>query len=104
MYAKTLTADSIDVVGFAGSVEEVEVLSDGSAAIYLTVDGSDPSVAGGDCYELPALPCTRVIPVRNYESVTVKLISAGTPMYSVCQLASGGLRLGGGGDIDGGTP
>lgn len=105
VYAKTLDADAVDVVRFDTGIDEIEIFSDGAAAIYVTVDGSAPSVEGGDCYELPAMTCTRVIAIGSNDAATVKLISAGTPMYSICQLAAGGAHLDVmGGDIDGGTP
>jgi hypothetical protein len=89
-YAHPLAASAVDTVTFAKDLVEVEVTSDGTAAIYFTVDGSTPTVGGQATYELPAQ--TGVKPVRKVRGpatspdthqTVVKLISAATPTYSV---------------------
>jgi hypothetical protein len=93
---KTLVAATVDTVTFAlGSTDTpgwaavpkaVEVLSDGSAPIYVTVDGSAPTDGGTHCYQVPAYAGATVIDVRDAnpnDAVVVKLISTGTPVYSV---------------------
>lgn len=99
-HAKTLAASTVDTVTFtlgsAGSPgwarvpKSVEVMTDGADDIYVTVDGSAPTVAGAHCYRVPAFPGATVIDVRDSnptDQVVVKLISAGTPIYSVSRAA-----------------
>jgi hypothetical protein len=90
-YAKTLSANTIDKVTFADEPPSVEVVNrDGLAAIYVTVDGSDPTIGGEGTHELPAARCSRVIPVPNKSgrpAADIKLISPGTPSYSVSRVA-----------------
>lgn len=96
VHEKTLTASVVDTVtfdpgdpgapGWGRLPRSVEVLSDGAADIYVTVDGSTPTVAGTNCYRLPASAGATVIDVRDSDAtdaVVVKLISSGTPVYSV---------------------
>jgi Chitobiase/beta-hexosaminidase C-terminal domain len=85
-YANKLTAATVDEVVFADTLKAVAVRSDGAAAIYYTVDGSVPTVGGSNTYEIPAVVAvsTEVVPATNPRQATVvKLISAGTPEYSV---------------------
>lgn len=95
-HAKTLTAAAVDTVtfqlgnpdtpGWAKVPKRVEVLTDGVDDIYVTVDGSAPTVGGTHCWRVPALPGASVIDVSDddpLDAVVVKLISAGTPEYSV---------------------
>ncbi len=95
-HAKTLVATTVDTVTFAlGSTgtpgwarmpKSVEVLTDGASDIYVTVDGSTPTVGGTACYRVPPYPGATVIDVRDADpndEVVVKLISSGTPVYSV---------------------
>lgn len=78
---KTLVANVADAVNFTADPDFIEVLSDGAAAIYLTIDGSAPAISGPKTIKLPALPCSRKI--RHGGNQAVRLISAGTPTYSV---------------------
>jgi hypothetical protein len=82
VHDKQLTANTVDTVNFSHDPQKVEVLSDGTAEIYVTVDGSDPTVGGASTYKLPARPCVRVISHVS-RIKPVKLISSGTPTYSV---------------------
>lgn len=84
-YAKTLVASTVDTVTIQRDTRSVEVTNlDGAAAIYFTVDGTTPTVAGASTYELPAVPSSREVPAPKVEDATVvKLISSGTPSYSV---------------------
>jgi len=82
-YGKTLTANAVDTVTFAEDLDKVEVLSNGAAAIYVTVDGSDPTIGSGDSWEVPATPCARTLPVPTSGKTIVKLRSSGAPAYSV---------------------
>jgi hypothetical protein len=82
VHDKTLAANVADAVNFTDDPGSVEVVSDGAAKLYVTVDGSTPAVSGDTTYLLPAVPCSRTIPHPGSPRA-VKLISAGTPMYSV---------------------
>lgn len=82
--AKTLVASTVDTVTFDRDCDEVEVLSlDGAAAIYFTVDGSTPTVGGANCDVVPATVAARTVAVPTSGDTVVKLVSAGTPVYSV---------------------
>lgn len=95
-HEKTLVGGVVDTVtfalgdpsapGWARLPTAVEILTDGAADIYATVDGSVPSVGGTNCYRVPAAAGAAVIDVRDSDStdvVVVKLISSGAPVYSV---------------------
>jgi hypothetical protein len=84
---KTLAAGVVDTVTFPADFHRITIISDGAAAIFYTTDGSTPTVAGANCYILPAGAVSA--DTRTPQDVgagagtTVKLISAGTPTYSV---------------------
>lgn len=96
-HAKVLGAGVVDTVTFALGADQsvagwanvprrIEIITDGLADIYVTVDGSVPTVAGANCYRVPALPGSTFIGVEDSDSqdpVVVKLISSGAPTYSV---------------------
>lgn len=87
-YAKTLVASTVDTVEFADYLPAVEVTSNGTAAIYFTIDGSTPTVGGAECYELPALASVRTVDIPNSSerpATVIKLISAAMPTYSVAK-------------------
>jgi hypothetical protein len=84
-HAKTLVASTVDTVTFTDDVDEIEVMSDGTSAVYFTVDGSTPAVGGAGTWGLPASPAARTVEVRSASGTVVKLISAGTPLYSVAR-------------------
>ena len=65
------------------SLRHVEVLNRGpSGDIFFTVDGTTPVVNAADTYVV--LPGGGVeVDVPGADTITVKLISAGTPAYSV---------------------
>ena len=83
----TFEVGSTSAPGWAGRLpRQVEVLSDGAADLYVTVDGSTPAAAASNCYRVPAVAGATVIDVRDADAtdeVVVKLISSGTPVYSV---------------------
>jgi hypothetical protein len=86
-YAKTLVASTVDTVDLDGSASTVEVVTDGTAAVYFTVDGTTPTVAGATTYEVPLTGGYTAREVHGHPQIdAVKLISAGTPKYSVTQL------------------
>jgi hypothetical protein len=79
-----LAAAQVKTVRFAEDLNSVDVISDGTAAVYYTLNGSTPAVAGSNCYLIPA----GAIGVDTREPPTsgptlVKLISEGTPVISV---------------------
>jgi hypothetical protein len=66
----------------------VEVLNrDGTAEIYFTVDGTEPTVGGTGCEVLPAAMGSIVVAAPNAPGAgggtVVKCISTGTPKVSV---------------------
>jgi len=85
----TLVANQIDTVSFDFRYRTVEVVNlDSSARIYFTTDGSAPSVAGDDVDVVPPSSALRVVVGRQSggpatQGTTVKLVSTGTPAYSV---------------------
>jgi hypothetical protein len=81
---KTLAAGVIDTVTFDAYTDRVQIVTDGTADIYYTLDGTDPSVGGANSYKIPSAPGVeeRAHP-SNQNTLVVKLISAGTPKYSV---------------------
>lgn len=82
VHDKTLVAATVDTVSFTGfDPPYVVVVTDGAAAIYVTTDGTAPTVSGSKTKRLPPFPGEREI--RSYENQPIKLISAGTPTYSV---------------------
>lgn len=87
-YALTLTANTVDTVTFGEDLDKLQVVSDGKAAIYITFGAdSTPAVGSGDAWEIPATPCVATLPVPTAGSTVVKLISAGTPTYSLSKEA-----------------
>jgi hypothetical protein len=87
VHDKVLVANTADTVTIAANANNVEILSDGSAALYFTVDGTTPTVSGSHCYKIPsgnssAMVMSAVLPA----GVAIKLISTGTPTYSVMVL------------------
>ena len=84
-YEKVLVASTVDTVLFEERVTTVRVISDGTAAIYFTTNGTAPTVKGAADLQVPkgSLFFTQEITEGAGTSLTVKLISAGTPTYSV---------------------
>jgi hypothetical protein len=85
-YQKTLTAATIDTVTFAIYVPQLEVVTDGTAAVYITLDGSAPTVGANGTWEIWAAnsPVVKVFNITTVAApLVVSLISAGTPKYSV---------------------
>jgi hypothetical protein len=85
-YAKTLAASTVDTVTFTDDRFAVRVHNDtGSAAIFFTTDGSTPTVNGANCWRVPAVAgaFAEVTTQGGTATDVVKLISVGTPTYSV---------------------
>lgn len=87
--AIALSAATVDTVTFSkgiGPIEAIEVESDGAAALWFTVDGSTPATSGNTTgYYMPASASVRTVqlPRERNATLTVKLISTGTPTYVV---------------------
>jgi hypothetical protein len=80
----TLTANTVDTVTLPVEATLVEVLNrDGAAEIYFTVDGSVPTVGGDDTQVLPASVGGLEFGSPQIAQTVVKLISSGTPKYTV---------------------
>ena len=98
----TLAASTVDTVTLTGTFDgqgaAIVTNVTGTAAIYVTGDGSTPTVAGDDTIVIPAVAGAFVrLDFADEGSRAVKLISAGTPGYSVEGLPiAGGIRDRGG--------
>lgn len=91
-HAFQLTADTVDTVVFPAALLSIEIISNGIAAAYFTIDGTTPTVAGANTYLLPAGVTSIDLrtAVGNVDAITtIKIISAGTPTISVQQGAIG---------------
>lgn len=86
----TLSAATVDTVNFAVFTPYVEIVTDGAALMYVTVDGTTPTSGGANTYVLPASASTRTIRLGPSlgKNPSVKLISAGTPVYWVAAAQS----------------
>ncbi len=82
----TLPANTVVTVDFADDVPEVEIVNmSGSAAVYVTVDRSTPTVAGRNTYLLPAAIGGIELEPPTAGGTSVRLISSGTPTISVAR-------------------
>ena len=82
----TLTANTVATVTLDSDYDNVEIVNvDGAAAVYFTIDGSMPTVAGDGTIVLPAAIsgwATEYNRPRGSDAV-VRLISTGTPKIAV---------------------
>lgn len=89
LVANTVTTVTVDrVPGTDPSSladNQLEVINrDGAAEIFYTLDGvTAPTVGGSDCEILPAAINGQFHSRQNLGSTVVKLISSGTPKYTV---------------------
>jgi hypothetical protein len=82
-WEKTLTASTVDTISFAADLDEVEVLNESTTAgLYFTTDGTTPTVGAAAAYYCPPGGVV-VAPSYAAGATTVKVISSGTPKYSV---------------------
>lgn len=81
---QTLAASTVDTVTLTADFNAVEVLNRGTSGdIYFTVDGvTVPTVGGAGTYVVQPGMSLIVDPATSANTV-VKLISSGTPAYSV---------------------
>lgn len=78
----TLTAATVATVTItAGS--DILVICHGTGPIYGRTDGVDPTVGGDDCFAVPSNGWRIVRSGDRVGTRDVKLISAGTPGFSV---------------------
>lgn len=84
-YNSTLAAATIDTVTLSAGPAVIEIMNvDGTSRIDYTTDGSAPVVGGNTkTRTLPATQCVDVVNVKSDGSTVIKLISAGTPKYSI---------------------
>jgi hypothetical protein len=81
----TLVAATVDTVTFSTDWQSVEILNRATSGdIYATVDGTTP-VSGADdtIFVGPNQAVTVRLPTTGAGTDVIKLISAGTPAYSV---------------------
>lgn len=81
----TLSASTLRTFTFTSNYSVVEVINrDGAADIFFKIDSdTDPTVEGNDTYVLPASRCSLELTSQAKTNTTVKLISSGTPKFSV---------------------
>jgi archaellum component FlaF (FlaF/FlaG flagellin family) len=80
-----MVANTEDTVTFADNPQNVEILTDGAAKIYVTTDGTAATVAGDNTYIIPAVASSRIVKHWN-PTAAVRLISPGTPTVSVTRV------------------
>lgn len=80
----TLTENQVEEVTLDADYDTIEVLNrDGAAEIYISVDRKNP-VIGGDFDVLPAaISSIELRSPSTADPTVVKLISSGTPKFSV---------------------
>ena len=81
----TLTANVVTTVVLDNHAGEVEILNHGlqSEPIYVTFDGTVPTVAGDNTYAILTERRFRRLTTPATDPLTVKLISGDAPGYSV---------------------
>lgn len=84
-YHGQLTANTVDTITMSTTWDDINVINDdGTSRIDYTVDGSTPVVGGSVTGRvLPAAICVDTCPTEYATAVVIKLISAGTPKYSI---------------------
>ena len=86
-HQKQLAANTVDTVTFtATDLAEVEILTDGTAAIFVRFGaGNSPTVAGTNCWQVPSGSGSAVLIPHTSGATVVNLISSGAPVYSVAR-------------------
>lgn len=80
----TLTAGTVATVTLDDDYDNVEVVNvDGAAAVYFTVNGDAPTIAGNGTNVLPAAIGGFSEYQPTDQITTVRLISSGTPLIAV---------------------
>lgn len=84
LHEVTLSANTTDTVNIADDWKVAEIISDGADDLYVTGDGSTPTVGGANTRRLPGGAVTVAnIRLSPSNGAVVKLKSAGTPTFSV---------------------
>lgn len=81
LVAATVSTESFTVKNADEIV--VHIVDESTGSIYFTVDGSTPAVAGAGTMVVHSGLPARTVRVPTTDAQEVKLISAGTPKYSV---------------------
>lgn len=93
VHGVTITANAIDTVQLARDFNQVEVTCIGLGSgvdLFVTVDGTDPTVGGRNTWRLVGhlqYPSSRVIDVPTSGPTVVKLIADDVTTYSVVGIA-----------------
>lgn len=84
-HAISLVGSAVDTVTCVDVWDVVKIVNiSGASPIYATTDGTAPTVAGANTYLVPGIAGASISVARGTTgSTTVKLISSGTPSYSV---------------------
>ena len=88
-HAKTMVAATEDTVNFVEAVSDVEiVIHSAPAAIYVTLDNVAATVAGARTFVIPPVigQFRRLRVPKRETATTIRLISAGAPVYSVSKV------------------
>lgn len=84
VHDKVLTPNQADTVTITDEWDQLEVLSDGTAALYFSTDGTPAAISGSHCYKIPAGGISSaVVEAAPEDRSTVSIISAGATTYSV---------------------
>jgi hypothetical protein len=79
-----LVANVVTDVTFDYNASSAYILNrSGAAEIYIRVDGVNPTVGGADCDVIPTAIGWVEIPLPGDAPFSVRLISSGTPTYTV---------------------
>lgn len=78
-HAQTLVANTVLTVTFNDDLDSVEISHDGTADVYLTVDGATPAIADDATWCIPAGFGADTFYPPTSNGTVVKVISAGTP-------------------------
>jgi len=77
-----LTAATVATVALPLDADTIEVLNHGDVALYFRIDGTNPTVDGNDAEIVPAGTALEVNR-KAAGNASVKIISSGTPAFSV---------------------
>lgn len=82
--AKKTVANAVDTTTFNATIGVVEIINmDGADALYVSVDGSEPVVAGDNTHVMPAAVGSMRLAVPSSGNPQVKVVSASPVTYSL---------------------
>jgi hypothetical protein len=84
-HAKTLTPNVADEIVFVDDLTAVELLCDGTADVYWSIDAPAPTIGDFAAHYMPAMPAVRTEPSPQPGETVVRLISSGAVKYSVAK-------------------